>query len=118
MSKKSGINDFIYFIYNMNVNVRTDGTIDRSYRPYINNEEYDVFRLYDPYGSGISPGGNMYERNQRSVERFCDHHHRYVYGGIRESTTLRGQPGYLEGKINPPCPNHYPIHRTPRMCKK
>ena len=58
----------------MEVLVKSDGRRDRSFRPYIDQEELKRnFVLYDPNGYNVGTG--LYDRTQPSCQRWIDHFH-------------------------------------------
>jgi hypothetical protein len=60
----------------MEVLVRADGQRDRSFRPYINQEELKRnLILYDPNGYNVGTG--LYDRTQQTCGRWVDHFHQF-----------------------------------------
>jgi len=58
----------------MNVLVNPDGTRNRDYRPYIDQEEFKRnVVLYDPNGYNIDTG--LYARTEPGCQRWVDHFH-------------------------------------------
>ena len=60
----------------MEVLVKANGKRDRSFRPYIDQEELKRnVVLYDPNGYNIGTG--LYDRSQQACERWVDHFHQF-----------------------------------------
>lgn len=71
----------------MEVLVNSDGTRNRDFRPYIDQEEWKRnLILYDPNGQRLENTG-LYDRTRPACERWVDHFHRF-------ETRFHAPPGF------------------------